>query len=163
MNEKTQKILKKAMFLCSKAEKCESEIRQKLKQWAVAPEDVDEIVEYLIDGQFIDNQRYAKSFVHDKIIFNKWGKIKIAYNLQQKQISNNLITNAITEFDISEYENIANTVFRQKYKVLKATESDKNIIAQKLFSFAYSRGFEQELLQKFLAKTQNDDEELVVF
>ncbi|NOZ34188.1 MAG: hypothetical protein GXO80_02695 [Chlorobi bacterium] len=72
-----QKALNKAMYLCSKAEKCKSDIRKKLYEWKANPDEYDNIINQLEEQKFIDEVRFVKYYVRDKFEFNKWGKIKI--------------------------------------------------------------------------------------
>ena len=72
-----EEALHRAAALCSAGEQCIFDIREKLLRWGIAPNDSKEIIEKLIQGKFIDEERYCKSFVNDNFRFNKWGKVKI--------------------------------------------------------------------------------------
>ena len=71
-------LLNKAATYASRCEHCESEVREKLLTWGGSCEEADEIIAYLIEERYIDNQRYANSYVKDKFRFNHWGKYKIS-------------------------------------------------------------------------------------
>jgi regulatory protein len=140
--------LHKAAALCSTGEKCEYDIREKLQSWGVSSEDEDKIIERLVEEKFLDENRFAQSFAKDKFRFNKWGKIKIAYALRQKQISSLVIQEALENIEDEEYMNLLIDILKAKQKSTKF--KDENDRQQKLFRFAQSRGFEGDLIFKVI-------------
>ncbi len=143
-----QKALNKAMYLCSKAEKCKSDIRKKLFDWKADPEEHDKIIHQLEDQKFIDEERFVKYYVRDKFEFNKWGKIKIRTMLFQKQIPESLIINELKQISEKKYKETLDYLINQKQKSIKDPEPFK--IKTKLLRFAASRGFEPDLILKIL-------------
>jgi regulatory protein len=149
-----QKALSKAMELCSRSEKCISEIGEKLKAWGVDTSDSDKIIHELVKQKFIDEERYARAFVRDKYRFNQWGRIKIQFMLKGKQIPANVIENAFCEIDEEAYLQVLVGLLRQKQRSIKAaTEHERNA---KLIRFAQSRGFEYESITHALKKIKAD-------
>ena len=63
----------KLSALCASAEHCTGEMIEKMQRWEIPAKDQARIVEKLIEKQFIDDERYCRAFVKDKIIYNKWG------------------------------------------------------------------------------------------
>lgn len=104
----------KAARYCAAAEHCESEVREKLRQWGAEAKISDEIIDYLIDNNFINEERYACAFAHDKLRYNGWGKIKIRYMLTGKRISSHAIETALAAIDESEYEAVRSKVAGKK-------------------------------------------------
>lgn len=143
-----KKALSKAMYLCSKAEKCKSDIQKKLYDWKAKPEHHTKIIEELEKQQFIDEHRYANFFVKDKIKFNKWGKIKIRAGLLQKQIPNRIIDEAVSKIEQEEYLEMLKNVINQKRIQIKETDTFKQ--KTKLLQFAASRGFETNIILRLL-------------
>ena len=94
----------------------------------------------MLDDKYIDEERYALYFTKDKIIHNKWGRIKITYALKQKRIKDEHIKNAFDNFSEIEYENILKNELLKKLKTIK--DNDEYTIKSKLLRFATSRGFE---------------------
>lgn len=142
------RAVNKAMYLCSKAEKCKSDIRKKLYDWKSNPEDHTGIIEELEKNRYIDEKRYAEYYVRDKFKFNKWGRIKIRAMLYQKQIPEKLINDALEQIDDKSYIEMLKNVIDQKKKSLK--EDDLNKKKTKLIQFASSKGFEPGLIFKVL-------------
>jgi len=139
-----QKALNKAMYLCSKAEKCKSDIRKKLYDWKANPDEHDKIIQQLEDQKFINEERFVKYYVRDKFEFNKWGKMKIRSMLFKKQIPEMLIINELKQISEQKYKETLEYLIKQKQKSIKDTEPYK--IKTKLLRFAASKGFEPDLI-----------------
>lgn len=142
--------LSKVQYLCSKEEKCCSDIRKKLQSWHLASEDLNRIIQSLVADKFIDETRYTGFYVRDKFRFNKWGKIKIAYQLKQKQIPEAIVLNALDEISQQEYENRLFEILHKKMKTMREKVPCK--LKSKLYRFAKSKGFESDLILKGIEK-----------
>ena len=147
-----EEALHRTAALCSTGEQCIFDIREKLLRWGIASDDIKQIIEKLIQGKFIDEDRYCKSFVNDNLRFNKWGKIKIIYALRQKGISSQNIDNAINCIDEEKYLETLQEIILSKRKSIK-NDTPENVKA-KLFRFAASRGFEPECINLCLKTIQ---------
>jgi len=145
-----KEALNKAAVLCSAAEKCEWDICEKLRTWEVSDNEADKIIAYLKKENFLDENRFTVSFVKDKFRFNKWGKLKIAYALQQKHVPSVIIQEALSAIDEEEYFSILEDILRSKMRGLKHT--DKYNLRGKLTRFAQSRGFEYEVISRVISK-----------
>jgi len=143
-----EKALSKAMYLCSKAEKCKADIRKKLYDWKANPIEHDKIISELEKQQFIDEERFANFYVRDKFKFNNWGKIKIKAMLFQKQIPEKLINEAISQISDTEYINTLKQLLTNKEKQIKETNIYKK--KNKLLQFATSKGFEPNLILQII-------------
>lgn len=142
--------LSKAMKLCSVKEYAPFEIEQKILTWGLSDHHVEEIIKELIEDKFIDEFRMARFFVSDKLKFNKWGKIKIKFMLQQKKLSREVIQQALDVIDHDEYHSILQAELKKKLKSIKDT--DEYRIKAKLFQFASGKGFEPDLIYSVLSK-----------
>ena len=152
--------LSKAEMLCSVAEYCSFDIMKKLANWGISADDSYKIIERLIQKRFIDNNRFAHSFVNDKYKFSKWGRMKIRLSLYQKKIPSDVINAALEEaVDQDEYYNILVKLLRGKARMIKEGNSFEG--RTKLFRFAASRGFETDLISKAIRSDRifnlNDD------
>jgi regulatory protein len=148
MTEK--EALKLAMKLCSKKEYASGDMGNKLREWELSNESTEKVLSELIREKFIDDRRYARAFVNDKLKFSRWGKIKISFMLRQKGISRDIIADALNDIEPETYENILYTELLRKAKTLKA-ESEYEFRG-KLVQFAVGRGFEYELAQRLVEK-----------
>ena len=144
------RYLKQMAAYCSRSEKCEFDVRKKLEETELEHNQIDELIDYLIENKYIDNQRYAEFFANDKFKFNKWGKQKIKMHLNQKQISSALIQNALNTIDLKEYKKTLKEIIEKKLKSTK--EEDKYKLKEKVIRNALSKGFEMDLIYDLLPK-----------
>lgn len=125
---------------CSAAERCTSEVREKMCKYEFDESELDEIVERLKAEGFIDERRYAEAFTKDKFRFAKWGKRKIEYALRAKGVAGADIQAALETIDEGEYEALRKQLAEAKAKTLKGDKNDMTNRA-KILRFLASRGF----------------------
>lgn len=142
-----QEALERLKYLCASNERCLYDIRKKLSDWGLHDE-FETISETLLNEKYINEERYAQSFVNDKVKFSKWGHIKIRYNLRMKGLDEKAINNAIHEFPAQEYELMVKKEVEKKYKSLKETDRFKKL--QKIYSFSAQRGYEIDVVRGLL-------------
>ena len=142
-----QNALSRAAALCSRSEKCISDIRKKLYDWKLNPDDHDRLIEYLVCEKYIDEERFTRFYVRDKFRFNQWGKLKIRYRLFGKGIPENIIQTALfEEIDQEEYQKLAYDLAKSKLKYIKAEDAFER--KGKLMRFLSGKGFEPDLINK---------------
>jgi regulatory protein len=142
--------LTKVMKLCSTKEYAPQEIEQKLLSWGIDDAATEEIIATLKEEKFLDEFRMARYFANDKLKFNKWGRVKIKYMLQQKKVSREAISEALEQIDENIYNKILKEELVKKRKSIKDT--DEYQIKAKLFQFATGRGFEGDAIYKMIDK-----------
>ena len=140
--------------LCAQAEHCEQEMRDKLKRWELDTAAADRIIARLQKERYIDDARYARAFVKDKIRYNKWGRRKVEQALWQKRIADDIRQQVLDEIDEKEYLDVLRPLLQQKRRTTKA-ENDY-ALNQKLVRFALGRGFTFDLIRQCL--DVNDDD-----
>jgi regulatory protein len=136
-------MLEKARRYCLRGEKCRNDLQKKLFQW--------QIPSHLIEERFIDESRFARSFINDKCHLLKWGKIKIRYALSGKHIPEPIISKFIDAIDMEKYRNILRELAENKREQIVKKESDPWKSKQKLYAFLLQRGFESEEITKILS------------
>lgn len=146
----------KAAALCSRCEQAESDIRRKLSDWGISQNDADNIIQKLIDHRFLDEVRFASAFTRDKFRFEGWGRIKISYNLKMKHISSHIIEEALALIDEEEYTATLKRILSTKMRTLTAKEPLQ--AKASLVRFAASRGFEPNLIYKYLPDFPDSDD-----
>jgi regulatory protein len=145
--------------LCAQAEHCEQEMRDKMRRWGLDEAAQDKVVERLTKERYIDEERYARAFVKDKIRYNKWGRRKVQQALWMKHISDDIQQQVLDEIDEKEYLDVLRPLLKQKRKSIKA-ESDYEL-NQKLVRFALSRGFGFDIIRQCMDVNEDDfDEDL---
>lgn len=143
MKELTEKeVWNKVTAYCSIAERCSADVVDKLQKWGVERDILSNITSKLVEEKYIDEKRYSFAFVNDKYRFAKWGKVKIAQALKQKQIPEDVYDLALKDVDENEYLDILRNLLNAKRKTIHAkNEYEQN---GKLIRFALSRGFEMK-------------------
>lgn len=139
-----EQALSKAAALCSSSERNSEQIRAKLDTWGVSPDVSERIIEHLKNEKFIDDSRYCRAFCADKLRYNQWGRIKIRQALHLQGIEQTIIEQGLNSLDEKEYAEILDTLINKKKKSLH--EESPYTLKQKLMRFAYSHGFEPELI-----------------
>ncbi len=137
-----QEAYSRATALCSKSEKCVSDIRKKLFDWHVERVDHDGVINLLIDNKYINEERFALYFVRDKYRFNGWGRVKIRYQLSLKQIPSDFIEEAMNTIDDELYAEKLRHALEIKNRGI--TTGDQYERRQKLMRFAAGRGFSSD-------------------
>ena len=143
-----KKALNATAALCSKKEHATADIRCKLANWGISPEDQEKIIDFLRKNKFLDDSRFARFYARDKFRFNKWGKQKIAVSLRQKQIDSNVIAEALNQLETSDYTDTCLHLLQQKLKHSKETDPLKQ--KAKLIRFGIGRGFDYETILQAL-------------
>ncbi|MFA6830726.1 MAG: regulatory protein RecX [Bacteroidaceae bacterium] len=149
-----EKALEKAMYYCSRAEHCTHEVREKLSVWGLENlESIDKIIERLKTEKFIDDARFASSYIREKMIYNRWGKIKIAMHLRLKKIKESTYLALLEDFDDETYITNLEYILGQKWRSIKGKDDYER--KQKLIRFAFGRGYELDIVLEHVEKMTN--------
>ncbi len=143
-----KKRLKNAAALCAKRECCRADFERKWHAQGVPADEIEAMLCRLEREGFIDESRYARAFVNDKLRYDRWGRIKIRAALAAKNISSSDIRDALATIDENEYFVALLHALTTKQKTLKA--DDEFSIRRKLLAFAASRGFEAHLVLEWI-------------
>ena len=146
--------LNKAAAYCTLCERCISEVSAKLTAWDVPYAEQERIIARLIEEKFIDEARYCRAFVNDKLRFNRWGRIKIIAALRDKRLPQEYISEAIESIDDDNYTEILKDVIAIKRKEFKGKDDFQT--RQKLIRHAASRGFEPAIILHFIDISKNE-------
>ena len=138
--------LNKAAGYCTLCERCISEVNAKLTAWGVPNGEQEKIIARLIEEKFIDEARYCRAFVNDKVKFNRWGRIKIQAALRDKRLPRECVSEAMENIDEEQYMDALAEVIAAKRKELKG--KDDFATQQKIIRHAASRGYEPSLIIK---------------
>ncbi|MCQ2973604.1 MAG: RecX family transcriptional regulator [Bacteroidales bacterium] len=136
-------VLNNLASLCSRSEKCEQDAIDYLTKKGLSQNECNRALNFLIENNYINNERYVEAFVKDKQRFSKWGTKKIAMALLQKKISKSLIENAIADFAELNESDIIYEQVEKKAKSIKDNIYSKEARA-KLLRFCASRGYSIE-------------------
>ena len=137
-------VLDKIAKYCAYQERCVKDVRDKMKTYDISQEDREKILDYLLDNRFVNDERFAKSFVRGKINQSGWGLNKIRFHIIQKGIAKEIIDEALQQTDEEVYRQRLIDILKTKSKTVKAeTEFEKK---RKLAAYAMQKGFEGGLV-----------------
>ena len=137
-----QQALSALMRLCSRAEKCSEDASRLLVRWGIAPADRQEILRRLVADRFIDDRRYAESFVREKRRLSNWGIHKIRTALAAKRLPPETIAEVLAPIDSEEERSRLKEQLRRKNRTVRASSPfDRKA---KLMRYGISLGYEYE-------------------
>ena len=134
--------------LCAQAEHCQQEMRDKMRRWELDETAQNRIVARLVKERYIDDERYARAFVKDKIRYNKWGRRKVQQALWLKHIDSEIQQRVLDEIDEKDYLDVLRPLLKQKRKSIRAMSDYE--LRQKLVRFALGRGFGFDIIRQCL-------------
>ena len=143
-----QEMLNTLAAYCSQTERCIYDVRKKIEAAGLSGDAGKRIIDCLVKEKFIDENRFSRSFVNDKLKFNHWGRVKICYELKKRNIKPDIYSDAIDAIDEEEYMSVLTDMLESKKRTVKG--SSPHDVFQKLCRFALSRGFEGEIIVKTL-------------
>lgn len=135
---------------CAAQERCRKEVREKLREREVEQTDIQELIVLLEEENFLNETRYAESFARDKCRFNKWGKVKIAYELRMRGIGSENLEKGLDSIDQEFYDELLEHLAQRKWEEVKRKTKDK----QAVYRYLAQKGFENELIGLILKKLQ---------
>lgn len=123
-------------------------MRQKLYDLGIWKKDHDEIIATLIEENYLNEERFAMSFAGGKFRMKQWGRVKIKYELKQKQVSEYNIKRALKQINEEEYLATLKKLADEKYNSLKGEQY--LVRRKKTTDYLMQKGFEPGLIQKVL-------------
>ena len=141
-------VLDKMAKYCAYQERCVKDVKDKLKTFDLPQEEKDKILDYLLDNRFVNDERFAKSFVRGKVNQSGWGLNKIRFHLMQKGITKELTDEALGQTDEEVYRQRLIDILRTKAKTVKAENDFEK--KRKLAAYAMQKGFEGSLVWEVL-------------
>lgn len=145
-----EKALSKLAALCAKAEYCTGDMDEKMRRWGIDEETRRKNIEYLVNNKYVDNSRYCRAFVNDKITYNHWGRRKIEQALWMKHIPEDVSEPILDEIPDERYMEVLKPLLLSKYPTINA-ESDYER-SMKLIKFALGRGFSLDIIKKVIGE-----------
>jgi regulatory protein len=143
-----EQIIQKLENFCAYRERCETEIKQKMYTLKVPASEYEKCLHHLKENNFYNDERFANSFAYGKNAIKKWGRKKIAMELQSKNIDTDKINQSLLQIDEGMYLLKLEDVLSKKARSLKETDPFKK--KQKLIQFAMQKGYEYELINEAL-------------
>jgi regulatory protein len=139
---------KRMEHYCAYQERCHKEVRTKLRSMRMIPEATDTIMVKLIEGNYLNEERFAKTFVRGKFRIKKWGKNRLVKELKFREISKYSIDKALGEIDEIDYYNTLDELIRKRIDQVKETNLYKK--KRKVADYLLYRGWESHLIYEKL-------------
>ncbi len=136
VNEATRKMER----YCNYQDRCHQEVLRKLREMRMIPEAIDKIMGHLIAHGFLNEERFARSFVRGKFRIKKWGRVRITRELKNRDISPYIIRMAFEELDDREYSDTLRDLARKRLSQLEGI--DPRLQKKKLYDYLLYRGWE---------------------
>ena len=130
--------LDKCEAYCARAEHCAADVRRKLYEWGAPADFSDEIEQILYERNFLNDARFCNAYVHDKVAYQRWGRLKIQAGLRALQLPESEIAKALDSIEENSY-------FSNLRKLLQERRSDSE---DKRLRFLLQRGFTYEEIKK---------------
>lgn len=140
---------------CAAGEHCLTEVRERLRRWNVAPDEAEALVRRLVEEQYINEERYCRAFINDKVRFARWGRLKIAQALRQKQIASSLYLPLLDELDEAIYSEQLRRLLEAKQREVKGRNAYERKV--KLVRFALGRGYEMDEIRRFIPNFEENE------
>lgn len=141
-------VKRKLEQYCVYQDRCHKEVENKLKSFNLIPEARELILLHLLEHNFLNEERFARSFARGKFRIKNWGKVRITRELKFRNISQYNIKQALSEIDEVEYFSKINDLAERKIATIK--ELDKFKTRKKVFDYLNYRGFEISLINEVL-------------
>lgn len=132
--------LDKAEAYCAKSEHCAADVRRKLYEWQTPAEIAEFIEQNLYANDFLNDARFCAAYVHDKVAYQSWGRLKIQAALRALQLPESEISQALKNIDETVY-------FGNLRKLIHSRSSDSE---DKRLRFLLQRGFTYEEIHRAL-------------
>jgi len=144
--DKIQRLRQSAMRFTAYRERAPKEVRDKLKEWGAGPQEIDNITRELIEGHFLDEQRFANAFCHDKFLINKWGRRKIRMEIAKYELPEHVVAQGLEHINPEKYKEVLLQLARAKWQ--KTKEQDPFKKKQKTMNYLLQKGYEPELIHQ---------------
>lgn len=136
--------------LCSRAEQCPSDLRRKMSMWQLPEGAEQRLLSRLKKEGYVDEQRYAHAFAHDKFLQNRWGRTRIAQELRHRAIAEELIEDALTEIPDEQSEETLASLLRQRLRTTRG-KNDTEVFL-KMLRYSVGRGYSLDEAHRCLEK-----------
>ena len=139
---------KKLEHYCAYQERCHKEVRSKLREMKMIPEAIDQILVHLIQHNYLNEERFAKTYVRGKFRIKKWGKNRLVRELKFREISKYSIDSALKEISSEDYFNALDELVKKRIAQVKEKNSYKK--KKKVADYLLYRGWESHLVYEKL-------------
>ena len=145
--------LAKLQRYCAYQDRCHQEVRNRLLELGMYGDELEAVIADLISENFLNEERFARSYARGKFRMKYWGKNRIRLELKRRNISEYCIRKAFEEIEEEGYLPQLRQLFENKKKQIKQKDN-LFLFRQKLAQYALRRGFEPELVWKVVKEVE---------
>lgn len=146
-----EEIKQKLVNYCVYQDRCHAEVEQKMKEFILIPEAKEAIVLYLLQENYLNEERFTRSYIRGKFYIKHWGRNKIRMNLKQKQVSEKLMEKCFDEIDEEDYEKVLKKNIEDYYSKQKGLKEYQK--KSKTIRYLMGKGFEYEKINDIFGQT----------
>jgi len=141
-----EQALSKLQKYCTYQDRCHIEVERKLTEMRIIPQAKEHIIMSLIDGDYLNEERFALAFVKGKFKIKNWGRIRLKAELKKRKISKYLIESALKQISEKDYLFTFEELANRKANSIKANSI--LLKKKKLADYLIYRGWESNLVYK---------------
>lgn len=141
-------IKQKMVNYCVYQDRCHQEVEQKMRDFLLIPEAKDEIILYLIKENYLNEERFTRSYIRGKFYIKHWGRNKIKNHLKWKGVSEKLIHSCFNEIDEKDYEKTVIKIYEDYFFRQKGLKEYQK--KSKTIKYLIGRGFEYEEIERIM-------------
>ena len=149
-----EQALQKAKHYCGYQERCHKEVKEKLYELGLHKLEVETTISQLIEENYLNEERFATQYAGGKFRMKNWGRVKIKYELKQKQVSEYCIKKGLKAIDEDDYIKALEKLAAAKWESLSG-EKNKFSKLRKTQDYLMQKGYEQDLIRETLQFIQN--------
>lgn len=152
-----EEALQRLQRYCAYQDRCHQEVRDKLRDMKVPGDWQDEVILSLLEDNFLNEERFARSFARGKFRMKKWGRVRIRRELKQRGISDYCIKAAMSEIEEAAYEAQLWALLRKKQEELQEPDSWKE--GEKIGRYLLQKGYEPKLVWEAVRSLRQENED----
>ena len=156
MTDQTKDILRRAASFCAYQERTQREVRERLGEWEVFGDEAEEMIAWLIEQNYLNEERFAKTFAGSKFRVKRWGRHKIRQHLKQRGITGYNLEQAMKEIEPDDYRQTLIDLLEKKKRSLQG--ESPLVMKQKLVRYAISKGYESEMVWAVIGESGSKDD-----
>lgn len=141
-----EEIKQKMMHYCAYQDRSHQEVEQKMRDFFLIPEAREELLLFLMTENYLNEERFTRSYIRGKFYIKQWGRVKIKNQLKFKGVPDKLINQCLDEIDLEDYLSVIQDLYHRYYN----KQRTPNLWQRRMKTVKYlmSRGFEYEIVME---------------
>ncbi len=145
-------IKQKMVNYCVYQDRCHQEVEQKMWDFLLIPEAKEEILLYLMRENYLNEERFTRSYIRGKFYMKSWGRNKIKNHLKFKDVPEKLINSCFNEIDNDDYHKTLHKLYADYYGKVKDSQPYQK--KSKTIKYLLGKGFEYEEIKEIIMEVE---------